>query len=199
MRNGVCSRRPTAERRTFGSESGFWQTPVADDAVDRKAGKWNSRGEPKLSAQVMLPTPSASNREARPAATWNPKSQSGRSLGCMAKTGMWPTPTSCDYKDGTAKSCENVPVNGLLGRAVHYPTTRACEWKANAYQGNKDKPRLTLTGVARQESSGRTDAAGGKLAPAFVEWLMVFPIGWSDCARSATRRFRQWLRRHSAS
>lgn len=32
---------------------------------------------------------------------------------------MWPTPTGRDYKDGTAKSCENVPVNGLLGRAVH--------------------------------------------------------------------------------
>lgn len=28
------------------------QTPVADDAVDRKEGKFNSRGEPKLSAQV---------------------------------------------------------------------------------------------------------------------------------------------------
>lgn len=31
-----------------------WQTPVADDAVDRKSGKWNSRGEPKLSAQAIL-------------------------------------------------------------------------------------------------------------------------------------------------
>jgi hypothetical protein len=29
---------------------------------------------------------------------------------------LWPTPTTRDYKDGT--SCENVPVNGLLGRAV---------------------------------------------------------------------------------
>jgi hypothetical protein len=32
----------------------LWQTLVADDAVPRKAGKWNSRGEPKLSAQVKL-------------------------------------------------------------------------------------------------------------------------------------------------
>ena len=37
-----------------------WQTPVADDAVNRKDGKFNSRGEPKLSAQVKLwATPSA--------------------------------------------------------------------------------------------------------------------------------------------
>jgi len=39
----------------------MWQTPVADDAIQRKDGKWNSRGEPKLSAQVMLPTPTASD------------------------------------------------------------------------------------------------------------------------------------------
>jgi len=32
---------------------------------------------------------------------------------------LWPTPTGRDWKDGTAKSCENVPTNGLLGRAVH--------------------------------------------------------------------------------
>ena len=38
----------------------MWQTPVADDAHNRKDGKWNSRGEPKLSAQVKIwPTPCA--------------------------------------------------------------------------------------------------------------------------------------------
>jgi hypothetical protein len=34
----------------------MWQTPVADDAVDREKGKFNSRGEPKLSAQVKQST-----------------------------------------------------------------------------------------------------------------------------------------------
>lgn len=32
----------------------------------------------------------------------------------------WPTPTTRDHKDGDAHSCQNVPVNGLLGRAVHH-------------------------------------------------------------------------------
>lgn len=32
----------------------MWQTPVADDAVDRAKGKVNSRGEPKLSGQAIL-------------------------------------------------------------------------------------------------------------------------------------------------
>jgi len=48
--------------RTGGTDYGLWQTPVADDAIDRKKGKYNSRGEPKLSAQVKLwTTPSATD------------------------------------------------------------------------------------------------------------------------------------------
>ena len=37
--------------------------------------------------------------------------------GCAA---LLPTPTARDWKDGTAKSCRNVPVNALLRRAVHH-------------------------------------------------------------------------------
>ena len=33
---------------------------------------------------------------------------------------LWPTVTSRDWKDGSARSCRNVPVNCLLGRAVHW-------------------------------------------------------------------------------
>lgn len=52
-------------------------------------------------------------------------------------SGSWPTPTSRDWKDGTARSCRNVPSNFLLGREVHaredYKTTgslnpRWVEW-----------------------------------------------------------------------
>ena len=64
----------------------------------------------------------------------------------VAKT-MWPTPTARDWKDGTAKSCENVPVNALLGRSVHGP--------------------------------GQPE--NGSLNPTWVEWLMGFPAGWTDC------------------
>jgi hypothetical protein len=32
---------------------------------------------------------------------------------------LWPTSTSRDWKDDTAQSVQNVPVNALLGRAVH--------------------------------------------------------------------------------
>lgn len=37
-------------------------------------------------------------------------------------TEVWPTLTQWDYKDGSAESCKNVPVNALLGRSVHDKT-----------------------------------------------------------------------------
>lgn len=60
---GSTISRPRAQVRTIdATDCGLWQTPVADDSVNRVKGKYNSRGEPKLSAQVMLamwPTPHA--------------------------------------------------------------------------------------------------------------------------------------------
>ena len=98
----------------------LWQTPVADDAIDRTRGKVNSRGEPKLSAQVKL----------------------------------WPTPTAQDAKN-----------NG-----------------APALMERNTKPLNA--------------EVGGSLNPTWVEWLMGWPLGWTDCAASATDRYRQWCDSH---
>lgn len=60
MRGGECWALSTPALPTSENEFGFWQTPVADDSVQRKVGKFNSRGEPRLSAQaLMFPTPTA--------------------------------------------------------------------------------------------------------------------------------------------
>nr|WP_254171210.1 hypothetical protein [Ralstonia mannitolilytica] len=68
MRNGESFLRPIPALPICESASGLWQTPVADDAIERAAGKWNSRGEPKLSAEVKLwPTPCAQPANGTPA------------------------------------------------------------------------------------------------------------------------------------
>ena len=113
---------------------------------------------------------------------------------------MWPTPTTRDYKDGTVKSCENVPVNGLLGRAVHlWPTPRAGNpGSRKAGTGGKvlaeevKKSLMWRTPMAcdhknmkyanQQYLSNQVqDCEGpGSLYPVWVEWLMGFPTGWTD-------------------
>ncbi len=122
MRNGIAYRLPPLVRLTDATEFGLWQTPVSDDAVDRTVGKFNSRGEPKLSAEVK----------------------------------MWPTPTGRDWKDGSAQACRNVPENGLLGRVVHNGTNNS-----------------------------------GSLNPAWVEFLMGLPTGWTVLEPSATPSSRK--------
>lgn len=88
---------------------------------------------------------------------------------------IWPTPTSRDWKDGTANSCKNVPVNGLLGRAVHqWPTPHA-----NCHTGPGQAPN-------KQGGENLQTAAGGSLNPPWVEWLMGFPVGWTDLSSSET-------------
>jgi len=37
---------------------------------------------------------------------------------------------------------------------------------------------------------------GGPLNPTWVEWLMGWPLGWTDCDASATDKFQQWLHAH---
>ncbi len=74
---------------------------------------------------------------------------------------LFPTPTSRDHKDGTARSCANVPVNGLLGRTVHLMPTPT---------GNR-RDGLQSHGV---------NVVSGSLNPNFVEWLMGYPKNWTE-------------------
>ena len=119
----------------------------------------------------------------------------------------WPTPTSRDYKDGDAKSCANVPTNGLLGRVV----TLASWSTPTAQDGSRGSlpPRPRDTGVplsqqvaecgpARLTVSGETLTgssaemeSGGPLNPDHSRWLMGLPPEWDDCAPMAIRSSRK--------
>lgn len=157
MRTGECWVQSMSVLRTSGTESGLWQTPVADDAAKRVRGKWNSRGEPKLSAQVMLPIPvtvdsgSYFNQSSSPGAKKRP------TLGAMAKYDLWPTPTSSEHK--YRKSGDSQQSKSLGGIAAR-------------------------TGV-------------GQLNPQWVEWLMGWPIGWTDLEPLEMVKFQEWQQQHS--
>ena len=81
---------------------------------------------------------------------------------------MWPTPSTRGYKDGTAQSCENVPENCLLGRAIHWRTPNATDWKNRGTEEYREGREIQL----------QTQVAG-QLNPDWVEWLMGWPIGWT--------------------
>jgi hypothetical protein len=78
---------------------------------------------------------------------------------------MWPTPAARDYKG-----------------ANHYETTLK-----KLSEGGR--PHLDQLLNAVQMAEGR--AIRGTLNPAWVEWLMGFPIGWTDSKHWETRSSRR--------
>lgn len=161
MRAGACYPLRELVPRTFALDGGVlqdWQTPVADDAVNRSKGKYNSRGEPKLSAQVKFPTPTA-----QAAGAIDPASIEGE-----------PKPNSRLYSRKTGNHMQVT-----LCRFVKlWPTPTA-----TAYKGSSPAAMTRKSGESRERD--RLDHAvmasdGGQLNPVWVEWLMGWPIGATE-------------------
>lgn len=170
-----------SERRIGGNECSLWQTPNVPNG-----GRVNP---PDMTPTGMMPD--------------GRKRQVGLEHQVrMTEQGLWPTPTARDYKDGSAESCKNVPVNGLLGRAVHlWATPNARDGRGPT--GFTNQPSLpnqvrmfptpraqSATGpsqtATRQGAPDLQTVAGGQLNPTWVEWLMGFPLGWTDLNASET-------------
>ena len=180
LSGGVVGRLPTPERRTTGNGCSLWPTPVSSQA-DRPIRPL-APSERTLQHGVMLcaaiydslqegpiriwPTPQAFDAKGVPNGNAVERRKKGGCRNLSQEVHMWPTPTSRDHKDGSAAACRNVPVNGLLGRAVHYPTPHA-NCSTGAGQRGTGGPNLQT-------------AVGGTLNPLWVELLMGFPPGWTD-------------------
>ncbi len=167
---GLAYPLPTVARRTSGIESGFWQTPVADDCVDRSKGKINSRGEPKLSAQVKLwPTPTSANagNDLNLRCSGDGRTKPNK-LGWAVAERMIPTPRANDAEKRGNIDAEN-PRNGLAGFVCKMPVP---------------------DGLMNPE------IAGLLMGPKFVEWLMGWPIGSTAFSPLETGKFHEFMRQH---
>lgn len=215
MRNGVCWALATPERRTSGRGSGYWQTPVSDDSVERTKGKFNSRGEPKLSGQVMMwPTPVADRDR-----TTN-YAQGGTSLGFAVRA--FPTPNDSDHitRKTSASWKAKGRVNFVLSNPevqATWPTPTARDWKqpgAAERAAERAQPLSEVVGnphvyatpqardyrtgqQSRSEDPDRTknvnDQIGSQLNPTWTEWLMGWPLGWTATGHLSPTVFRAWL------
>lgn len=97
-------------------------------------------------------------------------------------SGLWPTPTARDWKDGSAESCANVEANGLLGRVVHlYATPQARDYRTGNQERWEDQER----------TRNLNDQIGGLLTPEFVEWLMGYETAWTELDPSEIASYRK--------
>ena len=134
------------------------------------------------------------------------------------ESGSWlPTPLSTLGSNGGPNARDSSGRPGLQMAAMTWPTPRACMTGGATPERLNDKNRNLEKAVAatmfptptahnaketgapsqlKRKTFQLGDMVGGQLNPSWVEWLMGWPIGWTDCAASATAKFRQWLNLH---
>ena len=112
--------------------------------------------------------------------------------------GLWPTPTSRDHKDAGENLLDSqIRQNGhdrkdKLGYAVKmWPTPTANE---DACGKSTGKMQAML---GNHPALGKTSVSGS-LNPAWVEWLMGYPTGHTDCADWGTPSSRRLRLKSSA-
>lgn len=148
--------------RTGEIASGLWPTPTADKCIG------------------VAPTQEMAERFRR-------KGSSGSFVEAVAAR-LWPTPCASRMPcEGTVRLCRQRWINGdatleeasaIAGRDVRKsqgkvpamlptPTCEDAKNNGNASRNNRNMPPLNAV-------------AGGALNPTWVEWLMGFPLGWTD-------------------
>ena len=130
-----------------------------------------------------LPTPTASsygsNRTPSAGGTVRP------SLQTMATKNTWPTPTLGDAKSSGSRNTK--------GSKAHAGVSLT---DAVRKDGGRDRLDYAMErGETRRNIYAKPNT--GKLNPMWVEWLMGWPIGWTDLKPQEMDKLAQWQQQHS--
>jgi len=175
-------------RRTSDSACSLLPTPTAGEHTFNRNAAPGSTPRPTLMGMArydLWPTPRSTDGSHGGRVT-PCKSREGGNLIEAVSAAMWPTPTVGDSKAARNATAERqrIPPTGIHGgrTLTDYvtlyptPTARDC-YNRGPSEANRNS--LALNHMA-------TGGNGGVLNPTWVEWLMGFPTGWSDCDASET-------------
>jgi hypothetical protein len=78
-----------------------------------------------------------------------------------------------------------------------WPTPGANE---DSYRlGGNSQQSKSLGSIARREALAESPESGGQLNPPWVEWLMGWPLGWTDLKPLETDKSQRWPHSHGMS
>ena len=162
-RNGTAYQQPTSAPPIYVSGSGSWPTPNAAGGTGYMSGANRDTWRPTLEGAVQMapegPPPKITAEEFR-------------GKGRKAAAALWPTPTV-----GDSRNSRNATAGRSPGSSHHSGTTLS------------DAIRMLPTPTANRwdglQSHG-VNVVSGSLNPTWVEWLMGYPAGWTDCEDSET-------------
>jgi hypothetical protein len=194
LHDGELWERATPGLPTSETESGslLFPTPKATEA---RFGYSSHGGAPslgKMAKEGWWPTPNKSEGDGGAQPDERRRGHQWRLRDAVA---MWPTPRAGNPgsrpngKGGKILAEEVAIAEGLRERGQKMLPTPC----ARDYRSGKGK---TQAERGRTAGPSLSEWSGGSLNPTWVEWLMGWPLGWTDCADSATDRFRQWLDSH---
>lgn len=109
--------------------------------------------------------------------------------------GLWPTPCASRISQelSVQKSGDGRTKPNKLGWAVAvrtYPTPCARDYRTPG------RSRLERTG--QKNGDNQPQVVGGALNPMWVEWLMGWPLGWTDLKPLEMDKYQQWQQLHTA-
>jgi hypothetical protein len=166
-RNGVLYQQPDWVRPIDATGSLSWPTPRSCSAMAATItpeSVWNEKRLPNLETVVgrrMWPTPTAVTR---------PMEGNVRMYRAKIQAG--------EMTEAEAEAILGKSVWAAQGKVpAMWPTPQANDAK-NPYARVREHSQATMLGEAVVKADPTT--GGGKLNPMWVEWLMGFPLGWTD-------------------
>lgn len=103
---------------------------------------------------------------------------------------MFPTPTAIDAGTGrfnrsASPNAAERPTLAMMARTGLWPTPNVRGMDGGSHSRKAAKERGTFV-----------THSGGQLNPTFCEWLMGWPIGWTDLKPLAMDKYQRWLQQH---
>lgn len=184
-----------------------WRTSQASlltPTLEPFSETWPRAGSMR-SGTVSRRLPSAPLTDATGSGSWpTPRREDGQSCGAhrgfpdtlTSAVRVWPTPKSSPSGPDFARMNREGSGGDDLATAVAretWPTPSKSDYRTGYPDSEAGR---------RREERGKTEplrdvaAPGGQLNPDWVEWLMGWPIGWTDLKPLATDKFRSWWCAH---
>jgi hypothetical protein len=167
----------------------LWPTPRSQDAKHGSCTDYElSRDKGKDLLHVAVERAKVDGKECHLPVTSTDTTKKPENLATLALSADSTIATIANAQD-QPKRASNTSKLTASSTAEVWPTPKARDWKDGTSKGPEG-----WTGDLGKAVNPSKD--GGSLNPTWVEWLMGWPLGWTDLKPLETARFQAWLRSH---